>query len=300
MNLTVNPPVTIGLGVYNGADFIEQALQGIVDQTYRNWQLIVSDNASTDNTWSILEKWAAMDKRIVLHRQPENVGAPRNFRHLLDVAETEFFLWHAHDDWIAPNYLEELVAILCAEPKCTLACPQAIAVDLAGQTLRTDPFPDLPQTSRLGRIRTLLRNSEPTRFYGLYRRPALLASMHKPGEFGYLWAVDNVLLLDFVLADGMRGTNATRFYSRRTGVSDSTLRPKGLRNEARFLLRWLRFHVRALAEAELSFGEKVACLPALLAHARDRSGIRLTKPYRHFVKKPLARFRRRPAGPANS
>ena len=68
------PRVTVGMAVYNGAAYLDQALAGLVGQTYRNFTLHVSDNASEDESWQILEKWAARDDRIVLHRQTVNIG----------------------------------------------------------------------------------------------------------------------------------------------------------------------------------------------------------------------------------
>ncbi len=83
------PRVTIGMPIYNSMKFVERALGALVEQTYGNFTLLISDNASTDGTWELLQPWAQRDERIVLHRQETNIGARENFRYLLDLAETD-------------------------------------------------------------------------------------------------------------------------------------------------------------------------------------------------------------------
>ena len=70
--------VTITLPVYNGADYLDQALASLSAQTFRDMQIIISDNASTDATPDIITAWKARDPRIVSHRQSENIGVMAN------------------------------------------------------------------------------------------------------------------------------------------------------------------------------------------------------------------------------
>jgi glycosyltransferase involved in cell wall biosynthesis len=296
------PSITIGMPVYNGAEFIEQALAAIAQQTYENWNLVVSDNASTDGTWDILQEWAARDDRIISHRQENNIGATGNYRYLLDRAETEYFMWHACDDWLAPNYLEELVGIISSMPECALACPKAVWTRRDGEPFHEVVFPDLDSEKRIVRVVRLLRNQESTRIYGLFRPEALRRAQATAEEFGYVWAGDHIALLPFILSDRIRGTNRTAFHWRKTHVSFSTLRPATHAEQRRFFGRYLKFHIRALVGSELGLGERLICLPWLLSHAVATTGFsvlecllpfkivrNLRKPRKHIYK-PLKRW----------
>ena len=77
------PKVSIGVPVYNGQRYLEHALSGLVDQTFTDFELIICDNASTDNTAKICEGFAARDSRIQYHRNPKNIGANPNFNRTL-------------------------------------------------------------------------------------------------------------------------------------------------------------------------------------------------------------------------
>jgi glycosyltransferase involved in cell wall biosynthesis len=101
-----NPVITIGMPVYNGAEFIKPALYSLLNQTFKNFELIISDNASTDETGEICKAHAAKDKRIKYIRQRENIGYLANFQYVLMAARGEYFTWAAHDDIRSLDYLE--------------------------------------------------------------------------------------------------------------------------------------------------------------------------------------------------
>ncbi len=102
--------LSIGLPVYNGESFLRETLDSILSQTYKNFELIISDNCSTDSTRDICEKYAGKDSRIRYIRQPHNIGALNNFLFVLNVASGYFFMWNAADDVITPmEYLQKLI-----------------------------------------------------------------------------------------------------------------------------------------------------------------------------------------------
>jgi glycosyltransferase involved in cell wall biosynthesis len=103
------PRVSIGLPVYNGEPFIRDALDSLLAQTFSDFELIISDNASTDETETICRDYAAKDGRIRYLRWPENRGGVPNFQFLLDEAVGEFFMWAPADDWWSDNWLAENV-----------------------------------------------------------------------------------------------------------------------------------------------------------------------------------------------
>lgn len=291
------PPVTVGMPVYNGIDFIERALAALLEQTYRNFTLLVSDNASDDGTWELLQDWAGRDQRIVLQRHESNIGPMANFRYVLDRAETEYFMWHAHDDWLAPNYLEELFGIITAEPGCALACAAAVRVASDGRLGRRVPFPELAATSRLGRITKLLSRPEATWIYGLFRTAHLRRAQSVVEEFGYVWCHDRVALLPFVLDDRVRGTNRTVFHNHKSELSVDRYRPNSQACQMRFVARYLRFHLRIFRKSGLSFGQKLLCWPWLLGHLAKTTHLRN---YKRFIKHPAKRLLAFVAGPIRS
>lgn len=284
MSSLSNTRITIGMPVYNGEHFLEQALCAISRQTYEHWTLLVSDNASTDGTWAILQEHARWDDRIKPYRQETNLGAMPNFRYVLDHAETSLFMFHACDDWLAPNFLEEMVGIMAAEPECALACSTTVVVEQDGTPARKDSFPPPSGTSRTGRVRQLLAQPQATRIYGLFRIDALRRAQKLAEDFGQVWSVDHLQLLELALNDRIRGTDRTCFYFRRGSPTGDLYRPKTPSQRLRFAGRYLRFHLRLFAACRLSLAEKILIGPWLLVHLVRTQ---YTHPMRRFVNRPL-------------
>lgn len=123
------PTVSIGLPVYNGARFLAQALDSLLGQTYHDFELIVSDNASTDETAAICAKYAARDSRVRYIRQPVNIGAPRNWSFVVTVARGRYFKWASCNDFCAANLLERYVTVLAQRPEAVLCYGRTCLVD---------------------------------------------------------------------------------------------------------------------------------------------------------------------------
>lgn len=106
------PKITLGLLVYNGERYLGQTIDSLLSQTYGDFDLLVSDNASNDGTEDICRSYAALDKRISYVRQGENIGAMGNFNYLASRASTDYFKWCAADDLIAPTFLATCIEFL--------------------------------------------------------------------------------------------------------------------------------------------------------------------------------------------
>ncbi|MCG8443084.1 MAG: glycosyltransferase [Caulobacterales bacterium] len=130
--------VAIGLPVYNGEAFLEEALQSLLGQTFTDFDLIISDNASTDRTEVICRSYAERDPRIIYVRQARNLGAGPNYRALLDHTSAELFKWAAHDDVIEPTFMEKCVAALDADPTATLAHSETAIINAQGERIDRD------------------------------------------------------------------------------------------------------------------------------------------------------------------
>ncbi len=106
---TAPPVVSIGMPVYNGEKYIREALDTLLSQSHTDFELIISDNASTDGTGSICQQYAMQDSRIRYVRQSVNLGALANFTFVLDKAQGERFMWAAADDKWDPNWISEML-----------------------------------------------------------------------------------------------------------------------------------------------------------------------------------------------
>src|SRR5262245_42112985 len=117
MGRTRNKPrVSIGLPVYNGAQYLAEALDSLLAQTYANFELIICDNASTDQTEEICHAYAKRDKRIYYIRNKTNIGASRNYMHTFERASAEYFRWATYDDISAQDFLARCIEVLDREP----------------------------------------------------------------------------------------------------------------------------------------------------------------------------------------
>lgn len=256
--------VTIGMPVYNGAAHIEQALVAVVEQSHSNFILIIADDGSTDRTRDIIEAWAARDARIRIVFHPRNLGPVRNFRYVLDQADTDYFMWYAQDDWITLNYVEELMKIM-GDSDCALACASNAKADPDG-SIRWRAFPELTEMTRRRRIMALLRHPRPSWLYGLFRTDELRRAYVITEEFDHPWAGDFFTYLQFILRDQVRGTNRAAFYKRMTEVTRSTFRPTTISAQLKFAARWLALNCRVFFESGLGPGEVISCLPWLLRY----------------------------------
>jgi len=119
------PRVSIGLIVYNGENYLAAAIDSLLDQSFSDFELIISDNGSSDATGAICRDYAARDPRIRYYRSAENHGATWNHNRVIELARGEFFKLAAHDDLCEPRFLEACVAALDDDPGTVLAFTDA-------------------------------------------------------------------------------------------------------------------------------------------------------------------------------
>jgi len=193
------PKVSIGLPVYNGERYVAQAIESILAQTYQNFELIISDNASTDRTEEICRRYAEHDSRVHYHRQSQNLGAAPNFNRVFELSNgSKYFKWAAHDDWIAPTYVEECVRALESDPDAVVCQSLVGLVDAEGRHLQT--FNHFAAGAARGRqsdrFRAILKDLRRCfDVFGVIRRDTLATT----GLIGSHQGGDRTLLLELAL-----------------------------------------------------------------------------------------------------
>jgi glycosyltransferase involved in cell wall biosynthesis len=138
------PAVSVCIPTYNYARFLPQAIDSVLAQTYPDFELIVSDNASTDDTPSVLATYD--DTRMRVSRNERNLGLFGNFNRCLELASGELVKFVCADDWLHPTYLEKAVPVLERHPEVGLLSSAGFVVDEDGRTygLATAEFGDRP------------------------------------------------------------------------------------------------------------------------------------------------------------
>lgn len=178
------PRVTIAIPVYNGSNFLAEAAQSVLRQTFTDLELIIVDNASTDETADICRDLAQQDARVRIYRNDKNLGAAANYNRGLELARGTYFKWLAHDDWISDNYVEECASALDQYPQVVVA--HGIPREMID---RDTPFVDSEFTVQLwGRADAVERFARAMRMdrtchaiFGLMRREAIeKTTLHWP------------------------------------------------------------------------------------------------------------------------
>jgi glycosyltransferase involved in cell wall biosynthesis len=134
-----NPLVSVGLPVRNGVDRVEEVVERVLSQDHQNLELVISDNASSDETEKVCRRLASADPRIVYHRQAENVGLLNNFIATMRMATGEYFRWVGDDDYLAPNSLSRCLAAFARDDRLILVTAQVAFVGEDG-TVRTAAY----------------------------------------------------------------------------------------------------------------------------------------------------------------
>jgi glycosyltransferase involved in cell wall biosynthesis len=275
------PAVSIGLPVYNGARFLPQTLESLLGQSFSDFELIISDNASTDNTQRICTEYAMRDARIRYVRQNVNIGAMRNWNFVAKQARGKYFKWSSASDYCNPDMLTRCLAMMETDPTVILCYGQTCLVDQeTGKfTEYADDF-ELMEDSPYERYSKLYRTLKLNNAYcGLVRTDALLSTRLNrlyPGGDMVLMAelalMGRFLLLPEILLYRRVGqeTSSNRLSPAEEIVWLDPLRTSGIKSP--LLLLHLGFIGVAL-RAPISFSEKAKTLKFALrdlAWAREK------------------------------
>jgi glycosyltransferase involved in cell wall biosynthesis len=135
------PGLSIGLPVYNGEKYLAESLDALLGQSYENFELIISDNASTDGTAAICRRYRKQDSRIRYFRQPHNIGAVPNHNFVFRQSRGELFKWASADDLYARDLLQRCVDALNEYRHVVLAHSWTAAIDSTGNVTQALEYP---------------------------------------------------------------------------------------------------------------------------------------------------------------
>jgi glycosyltransferase involved in cell wall biosynthesis len=168
------PRLSIGLPVRNGENFLEEALESILAQTFENFELIISDNASTDSTEAICNAYAALDDRIQYYRNEEDIGGAPNFNRVFELSSAEYFKWAAHDDVCHQDFLLKCIEVLDRDKSFVLCYSLASEIDEKGHFVRTlEPRTQADSLSPSIRFKEALRVGPNYPLFGVLRADVL-------------------------------------------------------------------------------------------------------------------------------
>ena len=279
------PRLSIGLPVYNGENYLAAALGSLLDQDFRDVELIIADNASTDRTAEICRVFAADDPRVRYLRQRENLGAAANYNRTLEEARGTYFKWAAHDDVCRPRFLSACIDVLDRRPEVVLCHALSEGIDEQGRVkgyYAQERAFDQPRPAE--RFWTAISTPHIcSAVFGVMRREALLRTIRHGDWVG----ADRNLLAQLALA-GKVVLVPEHLFQRREHAEASIHRfedederrawfnPRWSGVRARHTWRRWREYARAVRAAELAPAERLACYRCLLRWplARHHTGPR--------------------------
>jgi glycosyltransferase involved in cell wall biosynthesis len=288
------PLVSVGLFVYNGERFIEETLRSIVDQTFTDFELIISDNASTDRTGEIAKIYAQRDDRIRYYRSEKNMGPGWNVRRVYELATGKYFKQAAADDLLEPDFLRCCLEILESDPGCVLAHARTKEIDENGTFIENYTTPmRADYNDPVARFREMLHTGGDKCYqvFGVMRMSAL---RQIPPQGSYVNA-DGVLLTRMALLGRFCEVQKYLFLSRRHTRQSMASLPVRVKQPRRFRLtnwscsslpgpdwwdpaktraltfpefRLLLEHSLSIVRAPLGAGQKFRCCSTLLVWIR--------------------------------
>ena len=293
------PKVSIGMPVYNGEPYVEEALESILSQSFEDFEVVISDNASTDRTGQICLAYAGRDERIRYFRMRQNYGVLDNFNNVFRLSAGEYFKWAASDDVCGPDYLLRAVQVLDEDPSVVLAWAKTVGIDERGERVACPSevsdlnSPDsVYSPDPVVRFRRLMRNiwwvDGP--IHGVIRASSLaetrwLEPQHMSG--------DQILLTELSLKGRFFEIPDATFFSRvhegKTSRRQRTLRDRATlvdqRSPGRGMVGWWRLlrgypqriamYTICISDAPLSWQEKLICEGEVLRAVASWGSLRI-------------------------
>jgi len=292
------PLVSIGLAVFNGADYVAEAIESIRQQTLQNWELIITDNASTDSTQKICEEFVRLDPRVRYHRNSANLGAVRNENLAFSMSRGKYFRWLGHDDRCAPELLAESVAALDRDLSAVLCQPWVLEINEDGTPLARGPLCDASSPERTERLRHVMRMDHKCyEFYALMRSDVLRAVREQQVYVDS----DRTLLAELALVGRFHVLEKELFFRRIHPKKSTILFPSWrdrmvwydptYRTKITFPF-WMQFgdYLVRIGRVRMPFTEKLRCYGLMFGWLADGHGRSMIKDVLLAIQKVFVRL----------
>jgi hypothetical protein len=256
--------------VYNAEAYLSQALDSLLAQSYRNFELHISDNASSDSTGDIGRAYARKDGRIRYNRNGTNVGILANFERACNLTSGDYFMWATYDDCWSVNYIEMLLECLLERPQAGLAAGRTLFMDGDGNPGRSDPddAPPGPGSTRLATATQLMVQNAGGWLHGLYRRDQLLG-FRRTLLTSHPWGGDVVFLLEMCLNTEVVGSSRAVMYKRVGALNNShTTFPRTPRQTVAWQCWYAGALLRVILTSPLAGGERLDMLKTYASFLR--------------------------------
>ena len=277
------PKLSIGVPVYNGADYIREAITSHLDQDFGDFELVVSDNCSTDATPDIVHELIAQDDRVSYSRNDTNIGGPANFNRLFRLTNGELFRWAAADDRIEPGYLSKVVSLLDDDPSIVIGHADSLLIDplsdpmlemeqgyLGGdgflEAIKLTP-PDgderFQSTAPHHRIDAVINNNHRNFYiFGIMRRDTMMQTrLH-----GSFYGGDRTLLVEMAMRGRFVKVKEPLFASRshaknsgRNGLNFEELKEHGAQDLS-FASQVMKGYISGVRNANPSTSDQLKCM----------------------------------------
>lgn len=272
------PRLSIGLPVYNGERFLVRSIESLLGQSFGDFELIISDNASTDGTSDICKQYEQEDSRIRYFRQPSNIGLAPNHNFTVHQAAGELFKWVAYDDLYAKGLLQQCVAILDKFPDVVLAHSWTAIIDTSDNVIGTVQYglkTSSPSVSE--RFRSLLFDAGGDDDYGV-TRTSMLRRIAPKNSYHH---ADRVIVAELALHGRFYQVPDWLFFRRvhtaQAGSGTVTMRRRCVTTDPRRANRLLHPSARLYGEYVWGYVNAVRCAP--LSRAERGSCYRLFAEY---------------------
>ena len=212
------PRVCIGIPVYNGEKYVAAAIEAALAQTFRDIDVVVADNASTDGTAAVCLELAERDPRLRYVRFEEHVGVADSYTRTFGLCRSEYFTWAASDDLTHPTFVEKALAVLDTTPQAVVCYGEAAIVDDAGTLVRVDPFMlDLDHPRPSTRFRRLVM--APPKHHGAHEQYGLIRAevLRSTGVMSNHVMGCRVMLAELALRGRLVRINEVLFFNRDHG-----------------------------------------------------------------------------------
>jgi glycosyltransferase involved in cell wall biosynthesis len=276
-----HPRVTVGVPVFNGESFLAETLDSLSNQTFSDFEIVISDNASTDRTEQICRDYAARDPRIRYYRSDTNHGAAWNHNRVFELGRGEYFKWNSADDLCAPEFLARCVAALDEDASATMVCSSVLVIDDYGDPVRAGFIPaEVASPSAWQRFRRIIQTDHYClHVYSLIRSDVL----RKTDLIGHFLGSDRtllshlslfghcVLLPDTLMFNRDHPARFTRSFALHSREGTIWFDQHAAKRKLLFpSWRFLKSYWEVVSRSPLRWQERLQCYGTLLAWSRHR------------------------------